>query len=342
MISFRNDYCEGAHEQILKALQTINTVQNGVYGEDDHCERAAALIREQCHLEYGFIHFLEGGTQTNLTFISHCLKPYQAVISADTGHINTHETGAIEATGHKVLTCPTKDGKLKKEMILKILDEHTDEHMVQPKMVYISNPTEVGTLYTKAELTALWELCQEKKLLFYLDGARMASALASPANDITLTDYAAYTDAFYIGGTKCGAFMGEALVITNKDLEEDFRFSIKQKGGMMAKGWILGVQFEELFSNGLYVTLGEHANHMAAKLKNAILEKGYDFLIDSETNQQFPIFPNDIIASLSRKYEFNIWERIDEERSAVRLVTSWATKEENVDAFIKDFCALIL
>ena len=267
--------------------------------------------------------------------ISHCLKPYQAVIAADSGHINVHETGAIEATGHKVIAMSSKEGKLDVQAVQKALDIHTDEHMVQPKMVYVSNPTEVGTLYTKKELESLSDFCKQHHLIFYLDGARMASALASKYNDITITDYSKLVDLLYLGGTKCGALFGEALVIFKRELNEDFRFSMKQKGAMLAKGWLLGIQFETLFEGELYQKTGEHANAMAEKIKNAIEQKGYSFQFTPCSNQLFPILPNTVLQKLEKEFLFTDWEKIDNNHTSVRIVTSWATKEENVQKLIK-------
>lgn len=278
---------------------------------------------------------LVGGTQVNLTAISAFLRPHQAVIGAETSHINCHETGAIEATGHKVIIMKTDDGKLTPSLIQKVVDSHSDEHMVQPKLVYISNSTELGTLYTKSELKELHKCCKENKLILYLDGARLGSALVAEENDLSLSDIASLVDAFYIGGTKNGALFGEALVICNEKLKEDFRYFIKQKGGLLAKGRVLGIQFEELFKDNLYFELAKHSNKMAILLKDALREKGYEFLTDSFTNQQFPILPKEVAEKLSEKYSFNIERVIDDKNIAIRLVTSWATKEKNVLEFIE-------
>jgi len=335
MISFKNDYSEGAHNIILERIQKENSIQNIGYGEDEHCKKAAECIQKQLDCYDCDVYFLVGGTQTNLVMISHCLKPYQAVIAADSGHINVHETGAIEATGHKVIAMSSKEGKLDVQAVQKALDIHTDEHMVQPKMVYVSNPTEVGTLYTKKELESLSDFCKQHHLIFYLDGARMASALASKYNDITITDYSKLVDLLYLGGTKCGALFGEALVIFKRELNEDFRFSMKQKGAMLAKGWLLGIQFETLFEGELYQKTGEHANAMAEKIKNAIEQKGYSFQFTPCSNQLFPILPNTVLQKLEKEFLFTDWEKIDNNHTSVRIVTSWATKEENVQKLIK-------
>lgn len=335
MYSFRNDYSEGAHPDILKALTESNLTQFKGYGEDRCSLEAARLIKEKIGREDAAVHFLSGGTQTNLTAISAFLRPHEAVIAAQTGHIAVHETEAIEATGHKVVTVNTDDGKLKPDHILSVLEAHTDEHMVKPKMVYLSNSTEVGTIYQKEELKAISKICREKGLYLYLDGARLGSALCCKENDLTFEDLGSLTDAFYIGGTKNGALLGEALVIIREQLKEDFRFHIKQKGGMLAKGWILGIQFMKLFENNLYFELARHANNMAEILKEGIIKLGYTFLVDSPTNQLFPIFPKDIIEKLSADYDFSIWQKIDENTIAIRLVTSWATPKEKVTDFIK-------
>ena len=336
MYSFTNDYSEGAHSRILNALLETNLEQTSGYSTDYHTEKAIELLKKKMDCEDVDIHLLVGGTQVNLTAISAFLRPHQATIGADTSHINCHETGAIEATGHKVITMKTDDGKLTPSLIQKVLDAHSDEHMVQPKLVYISNSTELGTLYIKSELEELHNYCIKNNLLLYLDGARLGTALASEENDMTLADIAKLVDAFYIGGTKNGALFGEALVICNNALKEDFRYFIKQKGGLLAKGRLLGIQFEELFKDDLYFDVARHANKMAILLKNALKEKGYEFLTDSSTNQQFTILPNDIIKKLSEKYSFNIERIVDSNNTAIRLVTSWATNEANVLEFIED------
>lgn len=335
MYSFTNDYSEGAHPRILEALLNANLIQHTGYSLDSHTDHARELIRKEILCPDADIHLIVGGTQTNLITISTALRPYQAVISAATGHINVHETGAIEATGHKVLTVDTADGKLTPDCVRQVLDFHTDEHMVQPKMVYISNSTEMGTQYTKAELEKLHHICRQKNLYLFMDGARLGSALTSPAGDLTLADIAQLTDIFYIGGTKNGALFGEALVIINEELKPDFRYMIKQRGAMLAKGWLLGIQFEELFQNNLFYDMAAHANRMAACLKKAIADKGYSFACDSCTNQLFPIFPDEMIEHLKKDFTFNMDRRIDGSHCSIRLVTSWATKEEGIEAFIK-------
>jgi threonine aldolase len=341
MYSFKNDYCEGAHPNILQALIDTNFIQETGYGKDQYSLKAVKLIKRHIGQEDVDVHFIPGGTQTNLIAISSFLRPHEAVISADSGHINVHETGAIEGTGHKVLTMNTNDGKLTPKQIQNILNIHTDEHMVKPKLVYISNSTELGTIYNKEELVALRAICKENDLLFYMDGARLGSALCSNDNDLTLNDLPDLFDAFYIGGTKNGALIGEALVICNDSLKKDFRYYIKQKGALLAKGRLLGIQFIELFKDNLFFELAEHANRMAAKIQKGLKEVNVAFLTESPTNQIFPILTNEQIEALKRNYDFELWKRVDESHTAIRFVTSWATKEEAVDQLIKDVKNLI-
>lgn len=334
MYSFNNDYSEGAHPRILQAMMEANLVQNAGYSLDTHTEHAKELIKKEIKREDVDLHLIVGGTQTNLLAVSAALRPHQAVICAETGHINVHETGAIEATGHKVLGYDTPDGKLTTAEIQKSLDWHSDEHMVQPKMVYISNSTEVGTQYSKAELETLSRFCRQRGLYLFLDGARMGAALTSPVNDLTLADIAQLVDLFYIGGTKNGALFGEALVICHPDLKPDFRFMIKQRGAMLAKGWLLGIQFEELFQNNIFYEMAEHANEMAEQLRKGFIKYGYSFHWDSTTNQLFPILPNDVIGKLEKDFLFSPQVKIDDSHTCVRLVTSWATRPEGVAAFL--------
>ena len=336
MYSFKNDYSEGAHPNILSALVESNMEQVEGYGEDKYTIKSIELLKARIGREDIDIHLFAGGTQTNLTAISAFLRPHEAAIAASTGHILVHETGAIEATGHKVLSVETENGKLNAEHIKSVLEAHTDEHMVKPKLVYISNSTEIGSIYTKKELEKLSKFCRENNLVLYLDGARLGSALCSEENDLELSDLGNLIDAFYIGGTKNGALLGEALVICKESLKEDFRFHIKQKGAMMAKGKLLGIQFLELFKDNLYFELAKHANDMAKLLSNGIIEAGYTFLTSSPSNQIFPILPNKVIEKLQENYSFYVWQKIDENNSSIRLVTSWATKEELVLSFNQD------
>ncbi|EKN70842.1 aromatic amino acid beta-eliminating lyase/threonine aldolase [Neobacillus bataviensis LMG 21833] len=337
MYSFKNDYSEGAHPRILNALVESNLEQEEGYGEDRYSLKAIEFIKERMGRNDVDIHLVSGGTQTNLLAISAFLRPHEAAIAASTGHILIHETGAIEATGHKVLSIEAEDGKLTPEHVKTVLDAHTDEHMVKPKLVYISNSTEIGSIYNKTELQQLRNFCHENNLILYMDGARLGSALCSAENDLQLRDLPELVDAFYIGGTKNGALIGEALVICRDSLKEDFRFHMKQKGAMLAKGRILGVQFLELFRDNLFFELASHANKMAEKLRDELGKENIQFLTHSPSNQIFPILPNALITKLQDKYAFHIWEKVDSEHSAIRLVTSWATKEEAVKAFIADF-----
>lgn len=336
MFSFNNDYSEGAHPRILDAMSKYNLEQNNGYGEDAHSIKAKGYIKRHIGRDDVDIHFIPGGTQTNMLVISSFLRPHHCVISADTGHINVHETGAVEATGHKVVTIPHIDGKITVEGIAVVQNYHSDEHMVLPRMVYLSNTTELGTVYTKDELSQISEYCKNNNLLLFLDGARIASALTSKANDLTLHDIANLVDVFYIGGTKNGALLGEALVICNDNLKEDFRYLIKHRGAMMAKGFVMGIQFEALFEDDLYFELGRHANLLAEKIGMAFNDKGYSFYAPAQTNQLFPILTNDKIERLSKKFIFSIQKRIDESHSAVRFVTSWATSDESVNALINE------
>lgn len=339
MIRFDCDYTEGAHPKILEKLSMTNYEQTVGYGEDTYCKEAKGIIKEKCGREDIDVHFLVGGTQTNLTVIAAALRPHQGAIAASTGHINVHETGAIESTGHKVLPLNSSDGKLTATQIQDACDAHfndpTAEHMVQPKLVYISNPTEIGTIYSKAELTAISETCKKNKLILYMDGARLGYGLCAEDNDLDLQTIAKLCDVFYIGGTKIGVLFGEAVVIANEALKEDFRYLIKQKGGMLAKGRLLGIQFSTLFEDDLYLKMSKHADEMAMLIKKALTEKGYPFLIESSTNQQFPIMPDTVLEKLSKDYVYSYWQRVDETHSAVRFCTSWATKEENVVKLIE-------
>jgi len=332
MYSFKNDYSEGAHINILNKLIETNSFQAEGYTEDIYTKSAIRRIKEHTgdHVD---IHLLSGGTQTNLLAISSFLRPHEACISADSGHINVHETGAIEATGHKVITVPSKDGKVKPEQVIEQINYHSDEHMVKPKLLYISNPTEVGTVYNIEELKELKKLCEEYNLYLYVDGARLGTALA--CSDITLKDMASLTDAFFIGGTKNGALLGEAFVISNENLKNDMRYLIKQRGALLAKGRLLGIQFDELFKDNLLISLASYANEQAQRMKQAILDEGYSLYTDSPTNQIFPVFDTKTIAKLEEHFDFYIWSKVDENHSAIRLVTSWATDAKQVDKLIE-------
>lgn len=337
MYSFKNDYGEGAHPDILEALLRNNNRQEEGYGLDHHTLNAVSLIKRLVGDPEAAVHLISGGTQTNLIAISGFLRPHEACITAKTGHIATHETGAIEATGHKLLTIDTSDGKLTPQLIAPVLEEHHFEHMVKPKLVYISNPSELGTIYSKVELLALCNYCKDNDLLLYVDGARLGCALVCKESDMTLEDVYSLTDAFFIGGTKIGALLGEALIVRNPALKKDLRYLIKQRGALLAKGRVLGVQFEELFRDNLYFKLAEHANCMAQYIVNELTNTGCTFWIDSPTNQIFPVMENRVIEVLSKQFDFYVWAKMGGNKSAIRIVTSWATSEEGVQSFVNGY-----
>ncbi|MFD2555548.1 threonine aldolase family protein [Sphingobacterium tabacisoli] len=341
MYNFKNDYSEGAHLRILDKLRESNLIQQLGYGEDEYSLEAKSILRQKIANPEVEIYFLSAGTQTNLLVISCLLQSHEAVISAQSGHIYAHEAGAIEATGHRVITVETKDGKLRVADIEQVVQNHTlRPHVVKPKLVYISNSTEIGTIYQLSELKALSDCCKQHGLLLFLDGARLGNALTATNNDITLAHISQLTDVFYIGATKNGALLGEAVVFNSPLLYPDFDYALKQKGALLAKGRILGIQFLELFRDNLYFELADHANKMAMKIAAAAEEIGYDFLTHSTTNQVFPILPRHTITELHKKYLFFEWKAIDKDNSAVRLITSWATPESVVDAFITDLRSL--
>ena len=335
MIYFHNDYAEGCHESILQRLIQTNLEQTPGYGTDQYCASAAEQIRALCQEQSLFVHFLVGGTQTNMTVIAAALRPYQGVVCAESGHIHVHETGAVEATGHKVLALASKDGKITAEQVRALVEEHRDseamEHTVQPKMVYISNPTELGTIYSRKELEDLSNFCRDKGLYLFLDGARLGYGLEASDNDLTLKDIAKLCDVFYLGGTKQGALFGEAVVISSPALAEDFRYMIKQHGGMLAKGRLLGLQFDTLLRDGLYFRLARQANEKADQLRAVFSELGYPLYVPGTTNQIFVIMPDAVLDELGKKFTFSQECRIDTRHRAVRFCTSWATKQENVD-----------
>ena len=335
MIFFRSDYSSGAHPKVLEALSHSNETHTDGYGEDTFCYQAAELIKTRLNSPQVDVHFMVGGTQTNLTALSAFLRPHEAVLSPKTGHICVHETGAIEATGHKIIHLPTTDGKILPEQMDAVILEHEDEHMVKPKLLYISNSTEIGTIYTKKELIALREKLDQYQMLLYMDGARLGAALTSPKNtDLKLEDLPHLCDAFYIGGTKNGFLFGEALIIVRPELKSDFRFMIKQRGGLLAKGRLLGLQFQAMFENDLYFELAKKTNQLAQRLKEGIAERGYPFLVDSPTNQIFPIFPNSIVERLEKDFFFYRWAPQDEDHTIIRLVTSYTSTDADVDAFL--------
>ena len=336
MIYFNSDYLEGAHPSIMKRLMDTNMAQSVGYSEDEYCAAAREKIKAACEASDADVHFLVGGTQTNTTVIASILRPYQGVIAPTSGHINCHETGAIESTGHKVLTLPTDNGKITAQQIEEYyLWHHTSpdfEHIVMPGMVYISYPTEGGTIYSKAELTAIYEVCQRCGLPLYIDGARLGYGLMSDECDLTLPELASLCDVFYIGGTKVGALFGEAVVVMNPALKKDFRFFMKQRGGMLAKGRLLGIQFDTLFTDDLYLKISRHAIDMAHQIREIFVSAGYPLLFDSPTNQQYPIMPDSELAEIGKNFGYEYWERVDETHSGVRFCASWATTQENVDA----------
>ncbi len=345
MIYFNCDYNEGAHEKIMQQLLLTNMEQTAGYGCDEYCSRAKQLILEECKAPYAEVHFLTGGTQTNATVIAAALRPHMGVLAADGAHINVHETGAVEAGGHKVLTLKAKEGKISAKQVgnacLAHINDEAHEHMVRPGMVYISQPTELGTLYSLKELTELAEACNKYHLLLYADGARLGYGLASPENDVTLADMARLCDVFYIGGTKVGALFGEAVVITNDTLKEDFRYIIKQQGAMLAKGRLLGIQFQTLFKDGLYMEISRHAIALAEKIRAALRDKKIPFYVENSTNQIFPILSDKVLDILGKDYVLEYQARIDDTHSAVRICTSWATGEEAVEKLCHDLTDLL-
>ena len=340
MYSFRNDYSEGAHPSVMAALEKTNMVQTVGYGTDPFCEEARELIREKCAAPNADVHFLMGGTQVNLLACAAFLRPFEAVISPCSGHPLVHETGALEATGHMVIPVPSEDGKLRPEQVRTLCTAHSGEHMVRPRLVYISNATELGTAYTKEELSALHNVCKELNLYIYADGARMGNGMVSDSAPLTFEDLAETLDAFTIGGTKNGLLLGEALVITNPALKADFRSHMKQRGAMMAKGRVLGIQFKTILENDQYLENARHANRLAQKMQADIEALGYSFLIKSPTNQIFPIFPNTVLAELEKLYAYEVQQIIDDTHTCIRLVTSWATPEEVIPAFAKDLAEI--
>ena len=340
MIRFECDYGEGAHPKILEALAATNLEQTEGYGLDPHCRKARELIRAACRAPEAAVEFLVGGTQANATVIAAILRPYQGVLCAQTGHINVHETGAVEAGGHKVLPLPAREGKITAQAVRRACEAHwadaTHEHIVQPGMVYLSQPTEEGTLYSLSELEDIRAVCEEYRLPLYIDGARCGYGLGAEGNDVTLPDLARLANVFYIGGTKVGALFGEAVVIPDPAIQKDFRYMIKRMGGMLAKGRLLGLQFEVLFQDGLYEQLGRRTVALAQKLAAAFAAKGIPMLHPSPTNQQFPILTRAQREKLGETYAFSFWQEVDEDRAAVRFCTSWATREEDVDALVAD------
>lgn len=340
MIDFRSDYLEGAHQSVLDRLAAYNMQQSLGYGEDDHCARAADRIRELVACPTADVHFVSGGTQANLTVISAILRPHQGVLSAITGHISEHEAGAIEATGHKVLVLPEVEGRISPQDVEAFVDSHyadaSFEHWVQPGMVYISNTTERGGTYSKAQLTALSDTCKKLNLPLFIDGARLGYALAEEGTDLKFTDLPKLCDVFALGGTKQGALFGEAIVVVNEQIKKDFRYIIKQKGGMLAKGWLLGLQFEALLEGNRYLDLSAQANRLATTFRDALLGVGVAFLTPSNTNQQFPILQNSVLDSLKDKYGWSTIKKVDDARTAVRFCFSWARTESDLNSLLRD------
>lgn len=340
MIRFNNDYSHGAHPKVLEALARTNEESYGGYGQDVWCEKAAAVIKKHLNCPQADVHFLVGGTQANFTVIASALRPYQSVLSADTGHINVHETGAVENCGHKVQTLPAVNGKISAAQIREKAELYRTsdipEHITQPKMVYISHPTEYGTIYSRKELEEISAVCREYGLYLFVDGARMGYGLGASGADVTLEDFARLTDVFYIGGTKCGALFGEAVVIVNPLLQTDFRSYMKQNGAMLAKGWLLGLQFCALFENDLYFEITKKAVEYAMEIRRAFAEKGIPAYIESDTNQQFVILENTQMETLAKNYVFEFEKKIDDTHSCVRFCTSWSTKPEEIRALIED------
>jgi len=335
MIYFNNDYSEGCHEKVMDALIRTNMVQTLGYGEDEYCAQAAAKVKALCGNEDLAVHFLVGGTQANLTVIDAALRPHQGALCPVGGHINVHETCAVEATGHKVLPQPSDDGKITAKQVRDAVISHRNdssfEHMAQPKLVYISNPTEYGTLYSLEELEALSATCHELGLYLFLDGARLGYGLMAEGYDVTMADIARLCDVFYIGGTKVGALFGEAVVISNPVLKEDFRYIIKQHGGMLAKGRLLGVQFDALMTDNLYFEIAGNAVRLADKIRATLDELGISYLVPGITNQIFPILSDRCLEELAKEFCFTEMERVSDTHRAIRFCTSWATTEENVD-----------
>ena len=335
MIRFNCDYLEGCHPAILDKLIATNMEQHPGYGEDEHCAHAAQLIRQTFCCEDAAVHFLVGGTQANTTVIAAALRPYEGVLCADTGHINTHETGAIESTGHKCLALPHVNGLITAQQVRDAVAlQGNDEHVVKPGMVYISMSTEMGTLYTKQQLQELYAACQELDLPLFIDGARLGYALSAPACDITPADLASLCDVFTVGGTKVGALFGEAVVIRNQAINRNFRYMIKQRGGMLAKGRLLGIQFEALMEGGLYFDIAKKTVAQAIRIRERLVEKGYPLLIDSPTNQLFPIVDTETLARIEKDFAVAVWEKLPDGRVAIRICTSWATTDENVEKLI--------
>ncbi|MDY4130500.1 MAG: aminotransferase class I/II-fold pyridoxal phosphate-dependent enzyme [Treponema sp.] len=338
MIYFESDYTEGAHPKILERLNETNMIQASGYGHDEFCESAKNKIRKTINCPNAQIQFITGGTQTNQIVIDTMLKPFEGVVSAQTGHVNSHEAGAIEYTGHKVIPIPQHEGKIDgtelNDYLETFFSDGNNEHMVFPGMVFISHPTEYGTLYTKNELTKISSVCRKNNIPLFMDGARLGYGIMAKSSDLSLEDIAELCDVFYIGGTKCGALCGEAVVFTKNNMPLHFENLVKKHGALLAKGRLLGVQFDALFTDNLYLEISKNAIDTAEALKKALKEKGYRFLLDSPTNQQFVILENKFMEELKKSVKFNFWEKYDKDHTVVRFATSWSTKMENVEKLI--------
>ena len=338
MLYFNCDYTEGAHPAILEKLAETNLEQTVGYGEDEYCAAAREKIRAVCQAPEADVHFLVGGTQTNTTVIASILRPWQGVLSADSGHINCHEAGAIESTGHKVITLPAAEGKITAQQVQDYVEWHRNdestEHIVQPGMVYISHPTEGGTLYSKAELTALYDTCRKYGLPLFIDGARLGYGVMADGSELTIPEIARLCDVFYIGGTKVGAMFGEAVVFTHGNMPKHFVTIVKQHGALLAKGWLLGLQFDTLFTDGLYLRIARHANDAADRIRKVLVERGYTLTFDAPTNQIFVTLDNETSERLQRDVRLGFTEKADDTHTVMRICTSWATTDEQVDELV--------
>ena len=337
MIYFRSHYSQGAHPKVLEALMETNLEHTDGYGLDKHCEHAGQMIRELIGIEDCGVHMMTGGTPCNVAVIAASLRPYESVVAARSGHAYSHETGGVEATGHRIVAMDGVNGKLTPELIDLAWEEYEDEHTPLPRMVYISQPTEIGSVYSKAEMTALAKKCREREMLLYVDGARLGSALTSEENDLSIKELAALCDAFYIGGTKNGALFGEALVIKNKQMNDHFRHMMKRHCSLLAKGRLIGVQFEALLDGGMdsiYFSMAAHANRLAALLRDGLAELQIPFYSDSQTNQVFPVLPVETVRALEKEFFFYEWAPEKDGRIPIRLVTAWGSKESDVSAFL--------
>lgn len=338
MIYFNSDYLEGAHPSVMARLNETNMVQTVGYGEDEYCAAAREKIRAVCQAPEADVHFLVGGTQTNTTVIASILRPWQGVLSADSGHINCHEAGAIESTGHKVITLPAAEGKITAQQVQDYVEWHRNdestEHIVQPGMVYISHPTEGGTLYSKAELTALYDTCRKYGLPLFIDGARLGYGVMADGSELTIPEIARLCDVFYIGGTKVGAMFGEAVVFTHGNMPKHFVTIVKQHGALLSKGWLLGLQFDTLFTDGLYLRIARHANDAADRIRKVLVERGYTLTFDAPTNQIFVTLDNETSERLQRDVRLGFTEKADDTHTVMRICTSWATTDKQVDELV--------